>query len=74
MNHTFTSSFPQIFTSDGSSSLSPADMIQDFAVVMIVAAIMILITYKFKQPTVLGYIAAGMIIGPYTHHFHYYKI
>jgi CPA2 family monovalent cation:H+ antiporter-2 len=41
-------------------------MIQDFAVIMIVAAIMILITYKFKQPTVLGYIAAGMIIGPYT--------
>jgi CPA2 family monovalent cation:H+ antiporter-2 len=33
---------------------------------MIVAAIMILITYKFKQPTVLGYIAAGMVIGPYT--------
>jgi CPA2 family monovalent cation:H+ antiporter-2 len=33
---------------------------------MIVAAIMILISYKFKQPTVLGYIAAGMIIGPYT--------
>ena len=41
-------------------------MVQDFAVVMIVAAVMILITYKFKQPTVLGYIAAGMIIGPYT--------
>lgn len=41
-------------------------MIQDFAVIMIVAAIMILITHRFKQPTVLGYIAAGMIIGPYT--------
>lgn len=41
-------------------------MVQDFAVIMIVAAVMILITYKFKQPTVLGYIAAGMIIGPYT--------
>lgn len=66
MNHTFTSSFPQIFTTDGSSSLAPAAVIQDFAVVMIVAAIMILITYKFKQPTVLGYIAAGMVIGPYT--------
>ncbi len=65
MNHTITS-FPQIFTSDGSSSFNSSAMIQDFAVIMIVAAIMILITHRFKQPTVLGYIAAGMIIGPYT--------
>jgi CPA2 family monovalent cation:H+ antiporter-2 len=33
---------------------------------MIVAAIMVLLTYKLKQPMVLGYIIAGMIIGPYT--------
>jgi CPA2 family monovalent cation:H+ antiporter-2 len=33
---------------------------------MIVAAIMLLITYKLKQPMVLGYIVAGTIIGPYT--------
>jgi CPA2 family monovalent cation:H+ antiporter-2 len=33
---------------------------------MIVAAIMLLITYKLKQPMVLGYILAGIIIGPYT--------
>jgi monovalent cation:H+ antiporter-2, CPA2 family len=33
---------------------------------MIVAAIMILLTYKLKQPMVLGYILAGMVIGPYT--------
>jgi monovalent cation:H+ antiporter-2, CPA2 family len=33
---------------------------------MIVAAIMLLVTYKLKQPMVLGYILAGMIIGPYT--------
>src|ERR671922_2647880 len=65
MNHTVTP-FPQIFTADGSSSFNSSAMIQDFAVIMIVAAIMILITYRFKQPTVLGYIAAGMIIGPYT--------
>ena len=66
MNHTLIPPFPQIFTYSDSSSLSPVAMVQDFAVVMIVAAVMILITYKFKQPTVLGYIAAGMIIGPYT--------
>lgn len=38
----------------------------DLAIIMFVAAIMIAITYKLKQPMVIGYILAGMIIGPYT--------
>jgi CPA2 family monovalent cation:H+ antiporter-2 len=33
---------------------------------MIIAAVMLVITYKFKQPMVIGYIIAGMIVGPYT--------
>jgi monovalent cation:H+ antiporter-2, CPA2 family len=33
---------------------------------MIVAAIMLIITHRLKQPMVIGYILAGMIIGPYT--------
>jgi CPA2 family monovalent cation:H+ antiporter-2 len=41
-------------------------LVQDFAVIMIVAAVMLLITHKMKQPMVIGYIIAGMIIGPYT--------
>jgi CPA2 family monovalent cation:H+ antiporter-2 len=41
-------------------------VVQDIAVIMVVAAIMLAITYKLKQPMVIGYIAAGMIIGPYT--------
>ncbi|MGC2387520.1 MAG: cation:proton antiporter [Nitrososphaeraceae archaeon] len=41
-------------------------IVQDFAVIMIVAALMLLLTYKLKQPMVLGYILAGIIIGPYT--------
>ena len=50
-----------------SSSLSPSNFIvQDFAVIMIVAAIMLIITYKLRQPMVIGYILAGMVIGPYT--------
>jgi monovalent cation:H+ antiporter-2, CPA2 family len=63
-----TSSFPQFFPSpDLSSSLSPSNFIvQDFAVIMVVAAIMLIITYKLKQPMVIGYILAGMVIGPYT--------
>jgi len=41
-------------------------VIQDFAIIMIVASVMALISYRLKQPMLIGYIAAGMIIGPYT--------
>jgi CPA2 family monovalent cation:H+ antiporter-2 len=45
----------------------PTDFIvQDFAIIMIIAAVMIAITYKLKQPMVIGYILAGIIIGPFT--------
>jgi monovalent cation:H+ antiporter-2, CPA2 family len=73
MNHTSipgtdSSSFPPFFQNPGlSPALSPSNFIvQDFAVIMIVAAIMLIITYKLKQPMVIGYILAGMVIGPYT--------
>ena len=53
--------------SSPSSSSAVGDLIvQDFAVIMIVAALMLIITHKLKQPMVIGYIVAGMIIGPYT--------
>src|ERR687885_3069802 len=46
---------------------APSDLIvQDFAVIMIIAAVMLIITHKLRQPMVIGYIVAGMIIGPYT--------
>ena len=48
------------------SSSSHDFFIQDFAVIMIIAAIMLVITHRLKQPMVIGYILAGMIIGPYT--------
>jgi CPA2 family monovalent cation:H+ antiporter-2 len=41
-------------------------IIQDFAVIMIIASVMALISYKLKQPMIMAYIIAGMIIGPYT--------
>jgi CPA2 family monovalent cation:H+ antiporter-2 len=41
-------------------------IVQDFAVIMIVASAMALISFKLKQPMVIGYIGAGIIIGPYT--------
>jgi CPA2 family monovalent cation:H+ antiporter-2 len=33
---------------------------------MIVAAIMVFVTHKLKQPMVIGYLLAGMVIGPFT--------
>lgn len=42
------------------------DFLQDLAVVMIVAATVTVLFHKLKQPVVLGYIMAGVIIGPYT--------
>lgn len=41
-------------------------VVMDLAVIMFVAAIMMAITYKLKQPMIIGYLLAGMIIGPYT--------
>ncbi len=40
--------------------------LQDLSVVMIVAALATILFRQFKQPVVLGYILAGLIIGPYT--------
>ncbi len=40
--------------------------LQDLAVVMIVAGLVTIIFHRFKQPVVLGYILAGVIIGPHT--------
>ena len=40
--------------------------LQDLAIVMIVAALVTVVFHRFKQPVVLGYILAGMIIGPHT--------
>jgi CPA2 family monovalent cation:H+ antiporter-2 len=53
-------------SSSSSSSLFGDLIVQDFAVIMIVAAVMLIITHKLRQPMVIGYIVAGMIIGPYT--------
>jgi CPA2 family monovalent cation:H+ antiporter-2 len=41
-------------------------ILQDFTVIMVTASVMALISYKLKQPLVIGYIIAGIIIGPHT--------
>ncbi|HUP81655.1 MAG TPA: cation:proton antiporter, partial [Pirellula sp.] len=40
--------------------------LQDLAVVMIVAGLVTILFHRLKQPVVLGYIVAGVIIGPHT--------
>ncbi len=40
--------------------------IQDLAVILVTAGLMSLLFTRLKQPVVLGYILAGIVIGPYT--------
>jgi CPA2 family monovalent cation:H+ antiporter-2 len=40
--------------------------IQDLAIIMIVAGLTTILCHRLKQPVVLGYILAGIIIGPHT--------
>jgi CPA2 family monovalent cation:H+ antiporter-2 len=69
VNHTATGSspLPSIFPFIPSGQNQFADIVvMDLAIIMLVAAVMIAIAFKLKQPMVIGYIFAGMIIGPYT--------
>lgn len=45
---------------------SPVLLLQDLAVVMIAAGVVTLLFHRLRQPVVLGYILAGVIIGPHT--------
>jgi hypothetical protein len=40
--------------------------IQDMAIIMLIAGIVTVVFNKLKQPVVLGYIVAGVIIGPHA--------
>jgi CPA2 family monovalent cation:H+ antiporter-2 len=42
------------------------DLLHDLAVVMLVAGITTILCHRFRQPVALGYILAGLIIGPNT--------
>jgi monovalent cation:H+ antiporter-2, CPA2 family len=69
VNHTATGSspLPSIFPFIPSGQNQFADIVvMDLAIIMVVAAVMIAIAFKLKQPMVIGYIFAGMVIGPYT--------
>jgi monovalent cation:H+ antiporter-2, CPA2 family len=70
VNHTTTetsSPLPSIFPFIPSGQNQLGDIVvMDLAIIMLVAAVMIAIAFKLKQSMVMGYIFAGMIIGPYT--------
>jgi CPA2 family monovalent cation:H+ antiporter-2 len=48
------------------AAIEIGQILQDLVVIMVVAGAMAMISYRFKQPMVIGYIGAGMIIGPHT--------
>lgn len=43
-----------------------APLISDLAIMLVVAGIVVLIFQRIHQPVVLGYLVAGMLIGPHT--------
>ena len=51
--------------------MHPTDFIQDLAVIMLIAGIVTVLFHFLKQPAVLGYIVAGVIIGPHNHFFQF---
>ena len=42
------------------------EFLRDLAVIMLIAGATTVLFSRLKQPVVLGYILAGLIIGPYT--------
>jgi len=47
-------------------AIDATSVIQDLALIMVIASVMALVSFKLKQPMIFGYIIAGMILGPYT--------
>lgn len=46
-------------------------IITDLTVLLVISAAVALIFYKLKQPIIIGYLIAGIIIGPYTPPFNF---
>ncbi|HEY4657827.1 MAG TPA: cation:proton antiporter, partial [Candidatus Bathyarchaeia archaeon] len=42
------------------------EVVRDFAVIMVILSSLTLLFYILKQPVILGYLLAGIIVGPYT--------
>lgn len=48
------------------SELHPMGISGDIAVIVVAALLGGLIAQRLKQPLILGYILAGVVVGPYT--------
>lgn len=46
--------------------MHPITLLQDLATILVFAAAATLLCHALKQPVVLGYLLAGLLIGPYT--------
>ena len=46
-----------------------AELFVDFSIIIVVAALIILLFHRLRQPIVLGYLLAGILIGPYVTFF-----
>ena len=40
-------------------------LLKDFAIIMVVAAVITLLFRRLRQPPILGYLIAGLLVGPY---------
>ena len=54
----------EFFLQISSIELPKEDFIGDLAIIMILAAIVTLAFFKIRQPIIIGYLFAGMLIGP----------
>jgi len=62
LNNTVTSLIEQI-----TPELPHTSFVTDLAFIMIIGAIVTLAFFKIKQPLIIGYLFAGMLIGPFSH-------
>lgn len=46
--------------------MHPITLLQDLAIILVVAAAATLLCHALRQPVVLGYLVAGLVIGPHT--------
>ena len=46
--------------------MTHTEFLKDLAIIMMIAGLISLLFHRLKQPVVLGYLLAGMIVGPHT--------